>query len=659
VPGNRVALISEDLWRQQFGGADTAVGTVLRLHSTDRPGEQELVTVVGVLAAPPWRINGFQDLLRPLGGPRMFSLARLPADAPFDAAAAQLSATLRGQIATADSGWRMTLVSALDEHVYRVRPMLQALLGIALLLLLLSVSSAGAIIVTRADERRHEMAVRRALGASSIRLARQVGAEMTVTWVVATGLGLVSTAALGPAVGHRVEVLGGVSVPAGVSSVQLDPVIVACIVFASLLPFALFGLAPLLRGMLISSSGDLSKTRATTTRGTASARRALVVVQVALAVALPVNALLLVQSVRGMASVSLGFDGRNLLKSHLLLPRTGYPDGQARQRAMTGALDRVRAVPGVLSATVIHPHPFRGTVSAEFECEGCPPDGSSALRATPQTIAPNYFEVLGIPLAAGRVFREGDDAASAPVAMISRELARRFGGAQEALGRRVRPQSRTNDGTWHTIVGVVGDVRKTFGDTLYPDVYTAFAQNPRAYFALLVRTAGAPLQLGSEVRRAVAAEDAALALSDMETMDEVLQSRRGQQAILASFAGAAAALALILSAGALYAVVAYLASHRRREFALRLALGARSRSIAALVAREGVWLCAVGGTIGVGLAAAGATILRAQLFGIGTLDPRTYLAAMIVVMTVAAAALATPAARAARHSPANVLRDDS
>jgi predicted permease len=656
--GNRVAIISSDLWARRFGSADSVVGSAVRLHSTDRPLEQELVTIVGVLAPQAWRLNRFQDLLRPLGDARRFSLARVPEGTSFEASAARLTARVRSQLAAADTGWRMSLVPALDEHVYLVRPVLRVLMGLAALLLLLSTASVGALLIARGEERGQEMAVRQALGATGDRLARQVATEVGMIWALATALGVALTAALARVMSAGIEGMAGITVPGGLASVGLDATTIAFIMVASAVPFAVLGFAPLLRVMRQSGGVARPGARVAGSRGASGTRRGLVTVQVTLAVALMINAALLLKTVRGMENASLGFVSANLLKAHLLLPRTRYPDAAARLRGASAILAGTAAAPGVAGAAIVHPHPFRGTESEPVECRGCGTGNDVAAFAAPQTVSPSYFETLSIPIVGGRGFDSRDVAGGQPVAIVSRELAERWGGTQATLGREVRVQSLANDGAWLTIVGVAGEVRKTFGDTLVADLYVPLAQNPRAYFAMLVRTQGSPAASVEPIRRALAGVDEALALSDVESMDDVIRARSGGQRFLATFASGSAALALALTACALYAVIMYLTFRRRREFAVRIAIGAHPRSLVSLVMREGATLLLRGLLAGVALAALGGLLVRSLLFGVTAFDLPAYALSALAVALVAGLALSVPALRASRLSPTAALRDE-
>lgn len=655
VVNNRVAVLDEELWRRRFGAADTVVGSTVRMHSTDRPNEEELVTIVGIVAPPAWRVNRFHAVLRPLGAPRQPSLVRLPPGMTVVEGASVLTNAVKAQVDVENHDWRMSLVPALDEHVHRVRPTLYALLAIAALLLVLSTASAGAMLLARGDARAYELAIRRALGAAPSAIVRQLVAEAGLVWSIAAGLALVLTAWLvGPAA-IQVERFGSIVLPGGLGSARLDLAVGAIVLGASLLPFMALGVAPLVRSLAGRGATPSLTTRITSSSGASVARRALVVVQVTMAVGLLIVAALLGESARAMADAPLGFAPERLFKGNLLLPRTRYADAPSRAAAVGEILARVRALPGVESAAAVLPHPFRGTQFSEIECEGCGRSLERPLLATVQTITPTYFGDLRIPHLAGRTFDERDVAGAGNVAVISAALARELGEPAEAIGRRVRTEGA--DAPWLQIVGVVGDVRKTFGDTLYPDLYVPYAQHPRAYFALLVRTAGAPLPMETAIRQAVAAGDPALALSDVESMEALVAEQRGPQVILASFAGSAATVALVLTLGALYAVIAYLTSRRRREFAIRSALGARPLAITRLVMSDGLRLTMIGVMAGVALASAGTTLLRAHLFEMAGVEWRTYVWCSAAVLLVAAGAVLSPALRAASRPASEVLRE--
>ncbi|HEX9894374.1 MAG TPA: ABC transporter permease, partial [Gemmatimonadales bacterium] len=621
VPGSTVALISDGLWRRRFGADSRVVGSTVRAHSTDRPDEDALITIVGVLPPADWQLHRFTDMLRPLGTPRMFSLARLPAGLTPTAAAARLTAVVREQVAVGDSSWRMSLVSTQDEHVYQIRPVLHVLLAAALLLLLLAQASAGALLLARTTARIGELGVRRALGATRGRLARQLAAEAALLGALGFALGVGLTPVLAGFLTRGMESFGEVTVPGGVDSVGLDPLVVLAVFIVTAVPFGFLALLPL--QSLAAREGTHALSRITPPRGATRMRRLLATVQVVVAVALLSQGALLLQSVRAMLRVDLGFEPEGLLKAHVLLPRTTYPDGDARRLAMTRILDRIRQVPGVVDAASGHPHPFRPAPFLAVECDGCDP-GAGRPLAVPTTVTPGYFATMRIPLVTGRLFDQRDLPDGEPVTVVSRALATRLWSTGDAVGRRLRLGNVDSPGPWLTVIGVVGEVRKTYSDSLYPDLYRPFAQAPRAYAALLVRTGGDPLPLQDQIRLAVAAEDESLALSDVEPMRSLLSARRGRPGILAAFVGGVAVVAFGLTIFGLHAVVGYLVRLRRREFAVRVALGAKPGQIVYAVLAEARPMLGLGLAGGVALAWATVGLSRAFIVGISPNDPMTY-----------------------------------
>jgi predicted permease len=654
VPGSPVALISHALWQRRFSGDPSVLGRSTRLHSTDRPQDDALVTIIGVLPASEWQLNRFTDVLRPLAAPRMFSLARLPGSMTREEAERRLTDAVRGQVAITDTSWRMTLASTHEEYTLGIRPALRLLTAAALFLLLLAQASVGGLLLAKATARAHEMALRQSLGATRARLARQLAAEALLVTVFAIGLGLLGTVLLSGAAGHAVETFGRVAVPGGLGSVRLDGPVIILVVSVTIIPYLVLALLPLLGLSRVDPAEAMSASRVAGGLRLARTRQALMAVQVAVAVALIGQASLLVRSVRTMLRADLGFAVDDLLKSHVLLPRTTYPDGSSRIAVMERMIDRVRRIPGVTGAAGVMPHPFRGVAIARVECEGC----SGDVVASQQVVTTEYFQTMGIGLVSGRLFDARDDSTTGAAVIVSQSLARRLFGAAEPIQRRVRLATPDGSAPWLTVVGVVKEVRKTFSDTLYPDLYRPFTQQPRAYVALMVRSSTPPLLQERGVREALMAENEALALSDVEPMSVVVAARRGQAGMLAYFVGGVGILALIVTASGLYAVVGYLVRLRRREFAVRMALGAEARRIVGAVLHQARWMVLGGLVAGLAMSLAAGRLSRAWLMEISPADPTTFAAVTVSVLAVVLAALAVPARRAARVDPASVLREE-
>lgn len=652
VPGSNVAILSDGLWRRRYGADPAVIGSSVRMHSTDRPDQDALVTIVGVLPPRAWDLHRFTDVLRPLSGPRMFSLARLPSGVNREEATARFNAVVRPQVPSADSAWHMRLTSTQAEYTVEIRPVLLVLTGAALLLLILAQASTGALLLARATARIRELDVRRALGATRGRLIRQLGTEALVLCAVALLLGLALTPALIGMATRGMETFGRIAVPGGSASVGLDPPVVLAVIAMMVLPYFALAVSPVLRLAIQTAAG--APGRATPTRSVARMRRGLVALQVAVAVVLLAQGALLAQTVRIMLHSELGFEDTSLLKALVLLPRTQYPDAATRREAVAAMVARVRQLPEVVDAAIASPHPFRQAGTAPVQCDGC--DAATAYHAMETIVTPGYFETMAIPLRFGRLFDQRDDSTGA-AAIISETLSRRLWNTADGTGRRLRRAS-DQPGPWLTVVGVVGDVRKNFSDSLIPDLYRPYDQVPRAFASVMVRTRTPPLMAESRIREAVAAADPALALAEVEPMDLVVRDRQGPARVLAGFVGGAALLGFGLAVLGLAAVVSYLVRLRRREFAVRVTLGARPGQIVDRVFRDGAGMLLTG--LGLGLAGAWAVAgaSRSVLSGVSPRDPLVYVMVSGLVLLVAALALAVPAGQAARVDPALSLRDE-
>lgn len=655
VPGSTVMLISDRLWRRRFGADPNIVGKAVRAHSTDRPTEEAMVTVVGVLAPLRWEVHRFVDVLRPLGTPRFFSMAVLPDGMSIDDAAARLTTAVRAQVAT-DSSWRMSLVSAQEESVVAIEPVIHAVVAAAILLLLLAEASVGALVVTRGTTRAHELAVRRALGASHPRMVRQLLVEAGVVVGMALLVGYALTPLSDGLLARTIERFGRVPIPGGVESVRLDPGIALVVAVAATVPLVAFGLIPMLG--LVRAAPIGSGTRTSASPSAVRARRMLVTVQVAVAVGLVGPGLMLAKSIREMLGADLGFEAESLIKGHFLLPRTLYPDSASRVAAVDRILAEVERVDGVVSASVIDHPPFRGVNIDRLECEGCAVARGEPILADAQVVDAGYWETMKIPLVRGRRFDQRDGFGGAPVAVVSERLVERLWPGSDGLGQRLRMTGPDEPSPWRTVIGVTAEVRKTYSDSLYPDLYLNNAQVGRWYLALVVRTRGNPIASIGPIRAAVAREHEALALAELEPMTDLLATRRGRTGVLASLVGGVAGLAFVVTGFGLYAVVGYLVRLRRREFAIRSAMGARPATLVAAVIGDASGMLLAGVALGL-LTTLGSTgLVRSFLVGVTPADPSTYFGLSVAVLVLAIAALAPSAHRAASADPVEVLRED-
>ena len=545
-----------------------------------------------------------------------------------------------------------------DDSTRDVRgPLLVLSAGVAILLLIACVN-VGSLLVARAAARAREHAVRSALGAGTGRLVRQ---QLTESLVLGM-LGAVAGVALGY-VGLRVLLA---LTPAALGRLRMAEVnlpVIAVSAAAVLLWMLLLALAPVREAFRSRGSGVLHEDR----RSTAGAarrtvRNALTVTQVALSVVLVVLALLLARTVQRAQQMDLGFAPGGVLSFRLALPGSRYPDRQAfnafsrrLQEALGGAAGATAAA-AISHAPYDHVPNWGGPYSI---AEGADP--SAAPQADYRAAAPGAMELLGVTLLDGRFFTESDDARSAPVVIVDERLAQRAWPGHSAVGRRLGadPNVIGTPSTWATIVGVVRHVRhRSPIEEVRPQVYFPSRQvirNPSVY---LVRTTGDPATLAPAVREIVRALDPALPIYDVRPLTAYVDDARALRRFTVMMAALFAASALLLAAVGVYGVVAYSVTERHREFAVRLAVGARAVDVVRLVLGDVVMLTASGGVLGLIAATAVATWLRRELHGVAPWDPVAIGATIGILAAAAFAACAWPARRAIRTDPAAALRAD-
>jgi putative ABC transport system permease protein len=655
-PERRVALISHGLWTRRFGADPAVVGTTVRMHSTDRPNEAELVTIVGVLRADAWHLNRFTDVLRPLTTPRMPSLGRLEPGMGFAEAERQVTAAVRAQVPSADPAWRMWLPPLRDEYVHEVRPMLLTLGAAGALLLLLTCANVAGLLATRGAARRREMSVRAALGAGRGRLARQLMVEATVLTALAGTIGVIVAHVGIRAIADTVQSRLRAAIPGGDAMLRVDGVVLAVAIGACAIAVLLIGA----RNAFVGSRSDLIGALRLAGAGAGEvdrrSRARLLVVQIALAFALLLGAGLTLRSAATMSNVVLGFEPAGVLKAHVLLPTSRYADADARRRAMDIAIDRIASEPGVTHVAAVFPHPFRPFMPIPAASEATADNDPTRLpRVVSHTITSSYFDVLGIPLLAGRAFG-AIDRDGPPVAVISSDLAWRLWGRESAIGRRVRVGTGET-AQWRTVVGVVRDVRKTIAQELLPDVYVPFDQQPRAYMAIVARGRVDAESIVLPLRRGLAAVDPALAPSDVAPLAEAIEGETARPRALAALLTGFATFALLLAALGLGGAMANIIVQRQRELAVRMAVGATGADVLRLLLSDAARVIAIGLVLGAGAAFALGRVLASQLYGVTANDPRTYALVATVLAVVAIFAAAVPGLRATRIEPATVLRD--
>jgi putative ABC transport system permease protein len=657
-------LLSHSVWRTRFGGDSSVVGRTLKL-------DDEPYTVVGVLP------RGF-DFPRPdvqVYVARRFGaedtkvhrshqwhvISRLGRGVSLGQARSEvegIQARLGKQYPEAMQGWGVNLVPFRSDLVASVRPLLLALFGMVVLVLLITCANLANLLLARALSREREVALRAALGAGRGRLLRQLLTESLVVAVLGGGLGVVAVrsglAALVSLAPSNIPLLG---------HTRVDPGVLAFSAATTLAVTLLIGLVPALR-----VTGSRRRHALRSGRDGSSdprhgrLRAGLLIAEVALAVVLLVGTGLLVRSFERLQGVDPGFESHHALTAMLDLPRSRYPSTKEQAEFYSRLLRRVRGLPGVVSAAGTAEPPVIGYDNTfSFAIQGRPGNRADGMQADAplRAITPGYFRTMRIPVRRGRAIDERDVAGSERVAVINESMARRSWGTRDPIGDRISFGGATGPDWWR-IVGVVGDVKNLGADQpAQPAVYIPQVQKRwdwMSWLTIVARTDRAPATLGDPLRQALWGIDDRLSIVRLTTMDEVYAGSNARRRFAALLVGGFGALAVLLGLTGVYGVLSYSVGERRREFGVRMALGADGRSIAGSVLGSGLRLAVAGILVGLLAALVLGRFLKSLLFEVSAADPVTFAAVPLLVVVVAGLASWLPARRATRVDPAEVLR---
>jgi putative ABC transport system permease protein len=395
-------------------------------------------------------------------------------------------------------------------------------------------------------------------------------------------------------------------------------------------------------------------------------RRVLVVGEVALALMLLVGAGLMIRSVARLQHVSPGFDPEHLLTFDVALPNVKYPSDTARRQFFDAALERIAQVPGVVSVGGTSTMPFGGSWSTgSFDIEGYTPGPNQpGPWGDIRVVSPEFFRTLRIPVKQGRVFTQQDGPGQQPVAVIDEEFVHKYFRDQNPLGKRITFAGRqAKDSDYISIVGVVGHTMHE-GLDAKPRIqlYLSYRQLPPAFalnfMSIAVRTTGDPLLMARPVREALHTVDKDMPMSNINSMDDLLESSLGQRRLSMLLLGAFSGIALLLASLGIYGVLAYSVTQRSRELGIRMALGAARARVLRLVIGQGMALAVLGIVIGLVGAFALTRLLASQLYSVTATDPLTFVGVAALLATIALVATLVPALRATRVDPVVALREE-
>ena len=662
-------VLTHEVWKRRFGGDPAVLGRKITLDAAP------FYTIYGVLP-PNFNFPANTQLFRSIAISRflpnyeardkrnVYAVARLKPGASIGQARTELEAFGRRLAETwPDINKGMTFgVRPLRElTVGDVRPYLWLLLAAAGFVLLIACVNVVNLLLTRSLGREREIAIRTALGAERGRLIRQL---LTEALLLAGSGGLLG---LGVAWGcvRGLKALIRAELPTWVT-IDLDWRVLVFTLAASLLAGLLAGLAPALQ----ASKPDLNELLKEGAKGSQGGRqrlrKALVVIEIALAMLLLIGAGLLTQSFRRLQQADLGFNPDRLLTMRVALPWRKYNDAQGAERQrefFRQLLDRLAGLPGAASASMTSNLPLsaeRQEGKLTFAVEGQSADERQRNPfANDLRVSPNYFQAMGIRLIAGRSLSETDTAATERVVVISQRLAERAFPGGNPIGQRLLLGALFSEAVRATIVGVVSNVKHDAiagEDGL--DLYSSYLQLGDSNMYLLIRTTVPPASLISAATQAVWAGDPEQSTYNIVTMEEriadTIWQRRLAGALFLFFAG----LALALAAVGIYGVMAYMVGQRTREIGIRLSLGAEPRDVMRMIFRQGAALLGLGLAIGALAALLGGRLIESLLYGVRSADPAVYLAVSVPLALVALLACWLPARRATRIDPLQALRQE-
>ncbi len=677
--GGNVVILGNGLWKRRFGADPNMIGKTVNISG-------DAFVVVGVLGPNADKsLDPVPDIIQPFQidpqsteqGHYFRATGRLKpgislaqADAQMKVAAAEFVRRYPGAL-----GPKGTFGVALlqEQQVRDVRPSLLILAGAVMFVLLIACANVANLLLVRASTRRREIAIRAAVGAGRGRIIRQLLTESVVLALVSGVVGLVvgtlGIKALLAASPGNIPRIG-----ADGAAVELDWRVLLFTFGVALLTGVLFGLIPALESARTDLNSSLKESSGRSGSGFRQnkARSLLVVVETALALVLLIGSALLIRTFVALRSVKPGYDTHNVLTMRMSLSGDRFLKTAGVQQVLRDGLDRLRAVPGVESASATCCVPLEGGYGLPFTISGRPlTDGPYHGGGGWQTISPGFFDVFKIPVLKGRAFTDRDDAAGPPVVLINESMAKKYWKDSDPLrdqlviGRDVIVGFKDPP---RQIIGVVGDVRDNgLNRDPSPTMYIPNAQMEDAINALnvrltpvawVVRTHGEPHSVSAAVQEELRQASGGLPVARIRTMEEIVvrsTAREDFNMLLLTIFGCSA---LVLAAIGIYGLMAYTVQQRTQEIGIRMALGAESGALRNMVVGQGLVLALVGIAIGLGAAYGLTRLLTTILFQVKPLDPMAFTAVPVVLTLVALAAIWFPATRATKIDPVTALRSE-
>ena len=662
--GPKVVVLSYGLWQRRFGGDNGAVGKALTING-------ESYQVIGVLPQTfqfalrngdlwlPYQPTQNQLTRRFMHGTNL--IGRLKPGVSESQAQSDLgviASRIEQEHNQSHAGTTVRVVPLQEEIIGTVRPILLVLLAAVGFVLLIACANVASLLLTRSLARQKEVAIRSALGASRWRVVRQLLTESIVLSLLGGAAGLLIAYWGVPALVAALPQNQLNAMPF-LKTLGLDASILAFSFGLSLVTGLIFGLAPALQSSRLDLNEVLKEGGRNMSAGAGHRlRSAMVVTEIALAVVLLVGAGLMMKSLLRLLQTNVGFETENLLTMTMVLPPTKYTQANQLVNFNDQIQERVRSMPGVSNAGTVDILPLNGGNTTRFYIDGDPvPAPGKEIEANMRFVSDTYFQTLGVPLIAGRMFDQRDTPDKPAVVLIGKTIADRLFAGRDPVGRKIRYNSIQADPI--EIVGVVGDVKITgLDEAVRPVLYYPYRQNAGPFANLVLRTDSDPTALAASVRNEIRNLEPDAAILNVNTMDQMIAQtpasfmRRFPALLISIFAG----VAMLLASIGIYGVVSYSVSQQTHYIGVRMALGASPADILKMVLKQGLVLALLGVGIGVVAALGLMRLLRTLLFEVSTNDVTTFALVAGALFVVALVACYLPARRATKVDPLVALR---
>jgi len=659
-PGNdKVAIISDDLWRANFGADLAILQRKLRLDG-------ELYSIVGVaranfgfptkdtevwLPASP-TLADLQDH----GNHNYEVLARLRNTATLQQANQQLQAVseqIEKENKSGFGGWKMFAANFQEYTVEDARPALLILLGAVMLVLLIACANVANLLLTRGSQRQKEMALRTALGASRWRIAQLLIIESVLLSLAGGALGLGFAVA-------GVQVFKAMA-PQGIprlEELQPDWLMAVSAMFCALLVGVLFGILPALQASRWDPNAALKETATGAAPSRQRLRDLFAVLEIALALPLLIGAGLLVKGFTSLTHSARGFRTDHVLLMSVSLPENRYPKDQQQLLYARELLDKVQSVAEVASAAISHFYPLSGMLplSAGLRVEGDPSGDKAIGNIETNSVSADYFRTMNIPILRGRSFTNQDDENGQQVVLVNEMMARQVWKGRDPVGTRLLGiEAKKNVPL--LVVGIVGDTRDvTLSEAPRPNLYYPLAQAPASRLNLLVRTKTDSAKLAPMLRERIWSIDKDQPITNIQTMENVLAHSVAEPKFRTSLVGTFAVVGMLLATIGIYGVVSYSVSLRTREIGVRVAMGAQEKNVMQLVVGHGLRIAIMGIAVGLVGAFSLSKFLESLLYGVSSRDPWIFVGVTMILAATSILACWIPARRATKVDPLVALR---